>query len=166
MTGPQVVIRCGSAYPDAVVERLATEVADCGLSARIEDFALPAEALADGDDDLDAGLIALEVPDDAFDTLLSPPMRTTVDVLVDAAQRRHRRQLAAGEVHDVAVILHLPGDVRVVVSSDASTHRTDLMLAAVVRRRVAGSLTAGAWWWNPTELRLDRPWREHPTDGS
>ena len=49
MTGPTVVIRCGSAYPDAVVERLASELADGGLPARIED-------LTPGDDDVDTGI--------------------------------------------------------------------------------------------------------------
>lgn len=156
MTGPRVVIRCGSAYPDAVIERLASEVADSGLSARLEPFDSRAEGVET------SGLIALELSDGATGVLLSEAMKTTLDALVDAAQRRRRRQQASGEVRDVAVILHLPVDVQIIVTTDANADRTDLLMTALTQRRTAGTLMAGVWQWNPTASRLDRALVDDP----
>ncbi|HEX2809477.1 MAG TPA: hypothetical protein VHN80_25225 [Kineosporiaceae bacterium] len=156
MTGPPVVIRYGCAYPDAVIERLASDVADSGLSAQIEPLGPRAGAIDT------AGLIAVELSTGATGALLSEAMKTTMDALVDAAQRRRRRQQATGEVRDVAVILHLPGDVQIVVTADASADQTDLLMTAVTQRRTAQTLTAGVWQWNPTALRLDRAILDDP----
>jgi hypothetical protein len=150
MTASYVVIRCGSAYPDAVVDRLESEVADSGLSARIENFGPLTEAVDS------TGLIAVELPDDTTDVLLSEALRVSLDALVDAARRRRRRQDAAGELRDVAVTLHLPGDVRIAVPDDVGPSGTDLLMTAVTERRTAGTLAPGTWRWNPATLHLDR----------
>jgi hypothetical protein len=149
MTAPLVVIRYGYAYPDAVIDRLATYVADSGLVAQIE-------PLGPGAGPVDtAGLITVDVST-GTSTLRSEAMTTTVDALLDAAQRRRRRQLASGEDRDVAVILQLPDDVQIVVTADASTDHTHLLMTAVTQRQAAGTLTAGVWQWNPIALSLDR----------
>ena len=150
MTQPCVVIRCGNAYPDAVVERLASQVADSGLPARLEP--LPPDAgAADG-----AGLIAVEVPGAAVGMLPGEALAVTVDALVDAAARRRRRQEAEGEERAVAVILDLPDDVRVVIPVDGPLPGTDLLLRTVAGRRAAGTLPAGTWHWNAANQHLSR----------
>jgi hypothetical protein len=149
-TGPHVVIRCGSAYPDAVVERLASEVTNSGLSVRIEDFDLAIEAVDT------SGLLALELSDGASGALLTEPMRTTVAAVVDAAQRRRRRQEAAGEERDVGVIINLSDDVQVIVPIDADPNPTDGLLTALAGWPTAETPGSGIWLWNPSARRLDR----------
>jgi hypothetical protein len=143
------VIRCGAAYPDAVIDRLESDLADRGLLARLE----PPGAGAGTVDT--AGLIAVELPGNAARDLPREALKITVDLLLDAAQRRRRRQQASGEVRDAGVILHLSGGARIVVTADASTDQTDLLMTAVTSGSTAGTLTAGVWEWDPVALRLD-----------
>jgi len=143
VTLPEVVIRFGRAYPDAVVERLAAEIGQLGLPVRVEDGG-PGTQAPDG-----AGLIALEVPADAGVPLTGDAFRATLEVLLDGAQRRDRRLRAAGEDGEVAVVLTLPDDVRIVVPGPAGPDQSGVLTATVVDGLGAGTLTAGTWAWDP-----------------
>jgi len=129
------VIRFGRAYPDAVVDRIATEIDDAGLAARIAD-------LDPGDGSLDTtARIALDCT--ATDPQDGEALAAAVATLLDAARRRRRRQDATGEPRDVTVTLHLPGEVRIDVP-DPDPEQAPLLVAAASD----GRLAAGTWRWD------------------
>src|SRR3954447_5472269 len=86
MSGPTVVVGYGDAYPESVIDQLASEIEACGVVARLELLGPDAR-------------IVVELPAD--DALLTGPVRALWDAVVATAQRRHRRQLAEGRPREV-----------------------------------------------------------------
>jgi hypothetical protein len=133
MSGPVVTVGYGAAYPEAVIDQLAEELAQCGLPSRLELLGPDARLVVD-------------LPMD--DALLSEPVTALWDAVVATAQRRHRRQLAEGQPREVTVTLRLPGDVAVVATPDTSADQTRPLMTALTERRAAGTLGPGTWHWH------------------
>lgn len=137
MARPAVVIRYGTAYPDAVIDQLATEVEASGVPALLE----PADPSA---------RIVVELPAESAVALSDPPLAAVVDAVVAVARRRHRRQRAAGEVREVSVTLLLPGGAGVVLPVETAGEEPGPLVTAVAARLAAGTLTPGTWRWDPS----------------
>jgi hypothetical protein len=129
------VVRHGTAYPEAVIEQLAAELAGCGLPVELEVLGPNSRMVVDLPDGVPLG----------------EPVTALWDAVVATAQRRHRRQRAEGLDREVTVTLLLSG-VAVVVTPATSPDQTEPLMAVLTERRAAGTLTAGTWRWNAGRL--------------
>jgi hypothetical protein len=145
VSGGSVVIRHGSAYPDAVVEQLASEVDATRVRARLE----PVDTVPDR-----PGHLVVEIP--AAATLRDVGFVAVWAAVVATARRRRLRQLAEGGGPDVAATLRLLGGIDVVVAPDGTEPDSGRLLTVVAERLRAGTLTAGTWGWDPGVADLAR----------